>query len=83
MEKKSSTVSSGPQLLLVEKGVGLFSTVLHYEDGTEKQLPATTPAKDLIVATEIDYRTYRREIKRLGDEHPLFAARLDIPMADF
>lgn len=74
---------SGSQLLLVEKGVGLFSTILRYEDGTEKQLPATTPAKDLIAAVEIDYRTYRREIKRFRDEHPLFAARLDIPVADF
>ena len=83
MENKLRGIPSGPQLLLVEKGAGLFSTVHHYEDGTEKQLPATTPAKDLIAAAEIDYRAYRREIKRLRDEHPLFAARLDIPMADF
>lgn len=83
MENKLRGMSSGSQLLLVEKGAGLFSTVLHCEDGTEKQLPATTPAKDLIAATEIDYRAYRREIKRLRDEHPLFAARLDIPAADF
>lgn len=83
MENKLHGILSGPQLLLVDKGAGLFSTVLHYEDGTEKQLPATTPAKDLIAAAEIDYRTYRREIKRLGDEHPLFAARLDISVADF
>lgn len=83
MENKLHGILSGPQLLLVEKGAGLFSTVLHYEDGTENQLPATTPAKDLIVATGIDHRAYRREIKRLHDEHPLFAARLDIPVADF
>ena len=83
MENKLRGIPSGPQLLLVEKGAGLFSTVHHYEDGSEKQLPATTPAKDLIAAAEIDYRAYRREIKRLRDEHPLFAARLDIPMADF
>lgn len=83
MEKKSSVVSSWPQLLLMEKGAGLFSTVLHYRDGTEKQLPATTPAKDLIAATEIDYRAYRQKVKRLRDEHPLFAARLDISVADF
>ena len=70
-------------MLLVEKGAGLFSTVLRCEDGSEKQLPATTPAKDLIAAAEIDYRAYRREIKRLRDEHPLFAVRLDVPVADF
>ena len=83
MENKLRGILSGSQLLLVEKGAGLFSTVLHYEDGTDKQLPATTPAKDLTAAVEIDCRAYRREIKRLRDEHPLFAARLDIPVADF
>lgn len=83
MENKLHGILSGSQLLLVEKGVGLFSTVLHYGDGTDKQLPATTPAKDLIAATEIDYRAYHQEVKRLRDEHPLFAARLDIPVADF
>ncbi len=83
MENKLHGILSGSQLLLVEKGVGLFSTVLHYEDGTDKQLPATTPAKDLTAAVEIDCRAYRREIKRLRDEHPLFAARLDIPVAEF
>ena len=83
MENKLRGMPSGPQLLLVEEGVGLFSTVLHYEDGTEKRLPVTTPAKDLVAATEIDYRGYRREIKRLREEHPLFQARLDISVADF
>lgn len=74
---------SGPQLLLVEKEAGLFSAVLHYGDGTEKWFPAITPAKDLIAAAEIDYRGYRREIKRFREKHPLFQARLDISMADF
>ena len=76
-------VSGGSQLLLAEEGAGRFSTVLRYGDGTEKRLPVTTPAKDLIAATEIDYRKYRGEIKRLRDEHPLFEDRLDIPVADF
>ena len=83
MENKLRGILGGSQLLLVEKGAGLFSTVLHCEDGSEEQLPATTPAKDLIAAAEIDYRAYRREIKRLRDEHPLFAVRLDVPVADF
>lgn len=83
MENKLRGILSGSRLLLVEKGVGLFSTVLRYGDGTEKQLPVTTPAKELISAAEIDYRPYRREIKRLRDEHPMFAPRLDIPVADF
>ena len=76
-------VSGGSQLLLTEEGVGRFSTALRYGDGTETHLPATTPAKDLIAATEIDYRKYRREIKRLRDEHPLFESRFDISMSDF
>ena len=76
-------VSGGSQLLLAEEGAGRFSTVLRYGDGTEKRLPVTTPAKDLITATEIDYRKYRGEIKRLRDEHSLLEERLDIPVADF
>lgn len=75
LENKLRGMPSGPQLLLVEKGAGLFSTVLHYEDGTEKRFPVTTPAKDLIAAAEIDYRVYRQEVIRLRDEHLLFAAR--------
>ena len=74
---------SGSQLLLIEEGAGRFSTVLRYGNGTERRLPVTTPAKDLIAATEIDYRKYRGEIKRLRDEHPLFEDQLDIPEADF
>ena len=83
LENKMSAVPSGSQLLLAEEGAGRFSTVLHYGDGTEKRLPVTTPAKDLIAATEIDYRKYRGEIKRLRDEHPLFEVRPDISETDF
>lgn len=72
-----------PKLLLAEESAGRFSAVFQHGDGTVERLPATTPAKDLIAAAEIDYRPYRQEIKRLRDEHPLFAARLDIPVADF
>ena len=83
MENKLRGMPSGPQLLLVEEGAGLFSTVLHYGDGAEKQLPATTPAKDLIAATETDYHAYRKEVKRLRGEHPLFQVRLDVSVSDF
>ena len=72
-----------PKLLLAEESAGRFSTVFQHGDGTVERLPVTTPAKDLISAAEIDYRPYRREVKHLRDEHPLFAARLDIPVADF
>ena len=76
-------VFSGSLLLLAEESEGRFSTVLLYGDGTEKHLPVTTPAIDLIAATEIDYREYRREIQRLQDEHLLFEDRRDIPVVDF
>ena len=69
--------------LLAEESAGRFSTVFQHGDGTVERLPVTTPAKDLIAAAEIDYRPYRRVIKQLRDEHPLFTARLDIPVADF
>lgn len=82
MGKIERTVSA-PRLLLVEEGEGRFSTVFQHGDGAVERLPFTTPAKDLITAAEIDYRVYRREIKRLREEHPLFALRLDIPVADF
>ena len=82
MGKIERTVSA-PRLLLVEEGEGRFSTVFQHGDGAVERLPFTTPTKDLITAAEIDYRVYRREIKRLREEHPLFAPRLDIPMADF
>ncbi len=72
---------SAPRLLLVEEGEGRFSTIFQHGDGTVERLPVTTPAKDLIAAAEIDYGSYRREIKWLREEHPLFAPRLDIPVA--
>ena len=82
-EEVACVMFGGSQLLLIEEGAERFSTVLRYGDGTEMRLPVTTPAKDLIAATEIDYRKYRREIKRLLDEHPLLEDRLDISEVDF
>ncbi len=70
------------ELLLEEEGDGHFSVVLHYADGTEERLPAVTPAEALIAAVETDYSDYRREVRRLWEEHPLFEERLDIPVAD-
>lgn len=74
---------SGSQLLLAEKDAGRFSIVFQYEDGTEARLPAVTPAEDLIAAVETDYRDYRREVRRLQEEHPLFEERINIPADDF
>ena len=71
------------RLLIEEEENGKFAVVLHHSDGTEERLPAATPAADLIAATEIDYTDYRREIKRLWDEHPLFEERIDVSVSDF
>ncbi len=83
MEDTDQVIFYEPQLLLAEVGEGRFSTVLQHRDGTVERLPVTTPARDLIAAAEIDYGLYRREIKRLREEHPLFAAWLDVPVTDF
>ncbi len=74
-------VAIGAELLLEEESDGRFSVVLHYADGTEERLPAVTPAKALIAAVETDYSDYRREVRRLWEEYPLFEERLDIPVA--
>ena len=71
------------RLLIEEEENGKFAVLLHHSDGTEERLPAATPAADLIAATEIDYTDYRREIKRLWDEHPLFEERIDVSVSDF
>ncbi len=83
MEETEQVIGYIPKLLLMEAGEGRFSSVFQHGDGMVERFPATTPAKDLIAATEIGYCSYRNEIKRLRDEHPLFAARLDIAAADF
>ncbi len=61
---------------------GRFCVVAHYADGTEVRLPAVTRAESLITAVETDYPDYRREVRRLWEEHPLFEERLNIPVAD-
>ena len=71
------------RLLIEEEENGKFAVLLHHSDGTEERLPAATPATDLIAATEIDYTDYRREIKRLWDEHPLFEEQIDVSVSDF
>lgn len=75
-------ITVGAGLLLEEDGDGRFSIVLHYADGTEERLPAITPAEALITAVEADYSDYRREVRRLREEHSLFEEHLDIPTTD-
>lgn len=61
---------------------GNIRVVIVSEDGQEQRFPSVTPAEDLIVAVEMDYTAYRREIQRLYDEHPLFEPKLDIPVSE-
>lgn len=67
--------------LYMEDGIRV-STVLVLGDGTEQRLPAVTPAEALLDAVSIDYADYRRKIRHLREEHPLFEPKLDISMSD-
>ena len=42
-----------------------------------------TPAEALIAFSELDYTDYRKVVRWLRDEHPLFEERIDIPVSDF
>ena len=69
--------------LWIETGVdGKICAFMVDLDGQEKRLPPITPAEALVGATEIDYGTYRQEIQKLYEEHPLFEDKLDISMLD-
>ena len=73
---------TGPAIYLETDGGGEIEIVLVDESGSEQRLPCTTPEQDLIRATEVDFSAYRKEIRRLREEHPLFEERLDIPETD-
>lgn len=45
-------------------------------------MPALTPAETLIAFSELDYAGYRKAVRWLQDEHPLFEERIDIPVSD-
>ena len=57
-------------------------TVLLRDGRTETQLPAMTPAEALIAFSELDYTDYRKAVRRLREEHPLFEEWIDIPVSD-
>lgn len=71
-----------PDLWIKTGDDGKISVVMVDAIGWEQRLPPVFPAEDLIAAAEIDHTAYRQEIQRLYDEHPLFEARLDIPVSD-
>lgn len=71
----------GAELYLTELGDGRFSILL-CDGSTVTQIPAMTPAEALIAFSELDYTDYRKVVRWLRDEHPLFEARIDIPVSD-
>lgn len=69
------------ELYLMEMGDGRVSILL-CDGRTVTQMPAMTPAETLLAFSELDYTNYRRVVRWLRDEHPLFEERIDIPVSD-
>lgn len=65
------------ELYLMEVGDGRYSILL-CDDGAITQMPALTPAETLIAFSELDYTDYRKAVRWLRNEHPLFEERIDI-----
>ena len=68
----------GPMIYLEADGSGEVEVVLADKAGGEKRLPRTTPEHDLILAVETDYSAYRKELRHLREEHPLFEEQPDV-----
>ena len=69
------------ELYLMEVGDGRYSILL-CDDRSITQMPALTPAETLIAFSELDYTDYRKAVRWLRNEHPLFEERIDIPVSD-
>ena len=69
------------ELYLMELEDGRFSVLL-CDDRATTQMPAMTPAETLLAFSELDYTNYRRVVRWLRNEHPLFEERIDIPVSD-
>ena len=70
------------ELYLMEVSDGRYSILLCDDRGIT-QMPALTPAETLIAFSELDYTDYRKAVRWLRDEHPLFEERIDIPVSDY
>ena len=69
------------ELYLMEVGDGRYSILL-CDDRSITQMPELTPAETLIAFSELDYAGYRKVVRWLRNEHPLFEERIDIPVSD-
>lgn len=70
----------GAELYLMEAGGGRISILL-FDGRTITQMPAMTPTETLLAFSELDYTDYRKAVRWLRDEHPLFEERIDIPVS--
>ena len=70
------------ELYLMELEDGRFSVLL-CDDRSTTQMPAMTPTETLIAFSELDYTDYRKVVRWLRDEHPLFEERIVIPVSDY
>ena len=73
----------GPSICLITDGGPEVEIILVGADGEQRHLPKRTPAELLIEAASIDYKSYRTEVHRLWNEHPLFEESDTINMEDF
>ena len=64
------------ELYLMEVDDGRYSILL-CDDRSITQMPALTPAETLLAFSELDYTDYRKAVRWLRDEHPLFDGILD------
>ena len=69
------------ELYLMAVGDGRYSILL-CDNRSITQMPAMTPAETLIAFSELDYTAYRKAVRWLRDNHPLFEERIDIPVSD-
>ena len=49
----------------------------------QRVLAAVSPIEDLVSAVEMDYSEYRKQYKKLYDEHPLFDEKFDISYLEY
>lgn len=70
------------ELYLMEVGDGRYSILL-CDDRSITQMPAMNPAEALTAFSELDYTDYRKVVRWLRDEHPLFEERIDVPVSDY
>ena len=73
----------GPSICFVTDGGPEVEVILIDGNGEQQHIQKKTPAELLIEAASINYKSYRTEVQRLWNEHPLFEESDTINMEDF